>query len=144
MYQPALISLILLTLLSCKTNSEMQENPMLRLNDIWALKSMSHNGLEVEADFSTMEVPVLEIYVEDKRIGGNDGCNSFFGNIDLLDDESVLFGSIGSTKMVCPNMVIPNAFNRALIQAKSYRLKGLELIFYDETSQEILRFHKVD
>lgn len=125
-------------------NKNVPQDDSLRLHDIWVLRSISSNGLPAEMDYNDAKMPVLEIHVAEKKIFGNDGCNDMFGNIETLDATSISFGKIGSTKMYCPNMVLPTAYTKALLLVRTYKLKGLELFFFDLRDKEILRFQKVD
>ena len=97
-----------------------------------------------ELDFNEIKRPVLELHVNDRKIHGNDSCNSIFGSIETLDGSSISFGKIGSTMMACPNMTIANAYVKTLQQVKSYKLEGLNLTLYNIQGEEVLKFLKVD
>lgn len=116
----------------------------LQLHDIWALEAM--NGMAVTEDnFSNFsKQPILELFIADKRIVGNDGCNSFFGSIESLDTAQIRFGKMGSTKMACPNMELSNTFTKALQNTTTYTRDGLTLSLFDASETEVLRFKKVD
>ena len=141
------ISILLLVLLSfnaCNTSKVKSSQDILRLHDIWVLKEISFNGLPLEVDYKEIEIPVLELHINDRKIYGNDGCNSIFGSIKTLDTSSISFGKIGATKMACPNMIISNAYTKALQQVRSFKLKELNLFFYNAKGDEVLKFLKVD
>lgn len=115
-----------------------------RLHDIWALQAINGNPIDM-ADFSGRNrQPVLEIFVEDKRIGGNDGCNNLFGQIATLTETEITFEQLGGTKMACPDMSLSNEYGLALAATRSYSLKDLSLEFYNADGEEVLRFKKVD
>ena len=140
-----LISLLLiLTMSACNMSKNHVSEDISRLHDIWALKEISFNGLPLETDFSEIETPVLELHIKDRKIYGNDGCNAIFGSIEKLDENSISFGKIGGTKMACPNMIISNAFTKALLEVRTYKRKELRLYFYNAEGEELLRFLKVD
>jgi heat shock protein HslJ len=133
-----------LTLISCNTNKNISESDFAHLQDIWAITSLSQNGLAVEADFSQGNRPVMELNITEMKMYGHDGCNDIFGPIKTLDSSSISFGNIAGTKMLCPNMTLPNAYIKALHQVKFYERKELVLTFFDEQHKETLRFRKVD
>ena len=113
----------------------------MRLHDIWALKAI--NGEAIDRD-NFQKQPVLEIHLNEMKIFGNDGCNTMFGAIQELDDQNINFGAMGGTKMACPNMALSSEYTAALGKAKTYKLDGLQLFFYDAEGNEVLKFQKVD
>jgi heat shock protein HslJ len=88
--------------------------------------------------------PVLEIFVAEKRIGGTDGCNSLYGTIETLNETHITFSKIGGTRMMCPNMELPNTFNTAVAKTSTYKIEKLHLYFYNAEGDELLKFVKVD
>jgi heat shock protein HslJ len=143
--KPTLITLlILLNFNACKTSKDSMSQDISKLHDIWALEEISSNGLPLELDYNAIKRPVLELHVNDKKINGNDSCNSIFGSIEALDKGSISFGNIGATRMACPNMTISTAYTEALQEVRSYKLEGLNLFFYNAEGDEILKFLKVD
>ncbi len=143
--KPIIILLLaILNLNACNTSKVSTSQDLLRLHDIWALQEISFNGLPLELDYNEIKRPVLELHVNDRKINGNDSCNSIFGSIETLDKSSISFGKIGSTMMACPNLTISTAYTKALQQVKSYKLEGLNLFFYNAKDEEVLRFLKVD
>ncbi|MAZ73431.1 MAG: hypothetical protein CMC70_09825 [Flavobacteriaceae bacterium] len=123
---------------------EMKQDPTFRLHDIWALQALHGKKITAKTHQKPNKQPILELFVADKRIGGNDGCNSIFGEIENLTETQISFSRIGSTKMMCPNMEVSNAFAEALSNTTSYTLKNLHLYFYNVNGDEILKFVKVD
>ena len=133
-----------LTLISCNTHKGVHKNDFTDLQDIWAVSNLSQDGLPVETDFSQGNRPVIELNITEMKMYGNDGCNDIFGPIKTLDSSSISFGNIAGTKMLCPNMTLPNAYIKALQQVRSYQRKELVLILFDQQNKETLRFRKVD
>ena len=110
-----------------ETNTSEKQNSVnakLRLNDIWALESIQEETL-VLADGDRR--PQLEIQLQDMRVMGNDGCNSYFASIKYLDDKKITFGPMGSTRMFCHPMVLPDRFNQQMNKVSGYLLKNLKL-----------------
>lgn len=123
---------------------EKKPDPTFRLHDIWALQAIHNEAIPTETDQKPNKTPMLEIFVADKRMGGNDGCNTLFGQIEELTETRIGFSKMGSTKMMCPNMEVPNAFTKALGETATYKVENLHLYFYNAEGKEILKFVKVD
>ncbi|QIE58525.1 DUF4377 domain-containing protein [Rasiella rasia] len=123
---------------------EKKQDPTLQLHDIWSLQSIGGMSLESDRYAASKETPRLEIFVAEKRIGGTNGCNNFFGTIESLSETNISFTKMGSTKMMCPNMEIPNLFTNALAETATYKIEKLYLYLYDTSGNELLKFIKVD
>lgn len=109
-----------------------------RLHDIWVLTSM--NGELLDRNKAR---PRLELYPGEGRISGNGGCNEFFGQMDGMGKE-IIFRNVGTTKMFCRDLMqMENDFISQLQAVNSYRLKELQLYFF-EGKKEVLVFQKVD
>ncbi len=146
MIKTTLLCLILLVT-TCNSHKKMPEqsvDSIAKLHDIWALNSI--NGEEINrAEFGGQKrIPVLEIFIEEKRIGGNDSCNELFGTIENIDNSSINFVALGGTKMACPDMKLAYKYGKALVQTRSYKIEKLQLYLYDESGKELLNFIKVD
>ncbi|MDX1461517.1 MAG: DUF4377 domain-containing protein [Marinirhabdus sp.] len=121
-----------------------EQDPTTRLHDIWSLQTLNGNPMDSDRYAAPRTTPRLEIFVADKRIGGTDGCNSMFGTIETLTETEIQFSKLGGTRIMCPNMEVPNLFMEAMGKTKTYSLKGLQLYFYDDEGNEVLEFLKVD
>jgi heat shock protein HslJ len=139
-----ILLLALQSLKACNTSKVQTSQDGLKLNDIWALQNISSNGIPLDLDYNEIKRPVLELHVNDRKIYGNDSCNSIFGSIEMLKKDSISFGNIGSTRMACINMTISTAYTKALKEVKFYKLDGLSLLFYNAEGDKILKFFKVD
>jgi len=123
---------------------EKKQDPTFRLHDIWALQAINRDKITTEANEKTNKQPRLEIFIAEKRIGGTDGCNNLFGTISTVTETELKFSKMGSTKMMCPNMEVPNAFTKALDETTMYKLDKLHLYLYNAEGNELLKFVKVD
>jgi heat shock protein HslJ len=138
--------LFLFLLVSCSVTQEhdkpinTENNKMYLLHDIWALQTIQSEILPNDLS----QTPVLEIHVSDKKALGNDGCNSYSGNIKILNENEIVFGRMMSTKMACPNMKIAGLFYTMLEATKTYKIEKMNLILYNAEGKELLRFKKVD
>jgi heat shock protein HslJ len=109
------------------------------LNDIWVANRINGNTINRKSIF-----PRMEINLSMMQISGNNGCNNYTGKIERLTSSDILFGAVGSTKKMCPDMTISKMFDTALNTTKSYRLKNTELLFFDKDGIETLHFIKTD
>ena len=124
---------------SLTTESHSIENS---LHDIWALEEISNQKIEELGKFAKR--PQLEIFVKDMKVVGNDGCNQFSGSIKELDNSHILFAPLMSTRMACPDMIVSDKFNQALVKVASYKRDGLKLLLLDKEGAERLQFQKID
>ena len=116
----------------------------MRLHDIWVVERIDGKAFKSNPKSPRQRRPQIEIYVEEMRVSGNDGCNEIGGKIETLSAEIIQFGPIMGTKMACPDMETPRRFNEALTATRSYKIKNLKLLFMDENGKEVLAFQKVD
>jgi heat shock protein HslJ len=117
---------------------ELKDNRF-QLNDIWVVTAI--NGKTIA---QTSNLPQLEINISKMQILGNDACNNFNGEIKQLTSTDILIGNLASTRKICGDMTITNAFNTALQNTSKYSLKGLNLFFYNNEGNETLVLKKVD
>lgn len=117
---------------------EKKQDPKLAIHDIWVNTHI--NGNEID----TKDAPNLEINTTEMKIFGNNGCNSYNGQIKTLNSKAIEFKAIATTLMMCFDMTVPDNYDKALAETASYKKDGLTLLFYDKDGNEILRFKKVD
>ena len=113
-----------------------------RLHDIWALEEISNQKIEEIGVF--IRRPQLEIFVKDKRVVGNDGCNQFSGSIKELNETQIIFGPLMKTEIACEKENISKKFNIALYETQTYKREGLKLYLLDAEGIELLQFQKID
>ena len=117
-----------------------EKDTRLRLNDIWVVTKIEDKLL----DKSTMQLPRLEISVKDMQLLGTDGCNNIRGSIKKIGAKELIFGSMMGTKKLCPQMEIPNAFNRIIGTVTHYKIENRTLYFYNKNENEVMQCLKVD
>mgnify|MGYP000385306254 FL=1 len=88
--------------------------------------------------------PTLEIFVVEKRVAGNDGCNQIFWGIDTLTATELKFGMLAGTKMACSDMELADAFGKALGMVEHYVVQDLTLTLQDKDRNELMVLRKVD
>src|ERR1700744_921951 len=104
-----LLTTLVLMLSACSSIKKTQHSTVdNRINGIvWAVISYKGHPLN-EKDFSN-GLPRISFNMEDGKISGTDGCNSFMG-LATYKDNTIKTGAIASTKMSCPNNSIPADF----------------------------------
>ncbi|AYW36200.1 META domain-containing protein [Capnocytophaga canimorsus] len=110
-----------------------------RLHDIWGAVRIGGKSIEKKEG-----IPILEINLTEMSISGSDSCNNYFGQIEQLTDEKIVFAGIGVTAKLCPEMEIANQYNQAMEKVTSYKLEELNLTLYDAQGNEVLAFIKGD
>lgn len=113
----------------------------MKLHDIWVLESMEGELLNLK---ERQQRPRLEINLTKMQIMGTDGCNNFMGDVLAVDETVIKFGAIAATRKACPDMEIPNKFNRLINNVITYSRKNLKLYLFDNRGKELLRFQKTD
>jgi len=129
---------------STKKVTEQQVSSIEQLHDIWMLKAINDLEIDQEKFEGRKRIPILEIYLKEKRIGGNDSCNDLFGKIEMVNESAISFTGLGGTKMACPDMTIAYEYGKALVQTRSYKVEKLNLLLYDGKGKELLKFLKID
>ena len=112
-----------------------------RLHNIWALEEME--GEQVTAQDFGKEIPVLEIFTAEGRIGGQDGCNRLSGKV-YGNKAHLEFGLLISTRMACPKMEKSAQFLKLINQQKyDYHFEPRQLVL-SQNGKAVLKFKNVD
>lgn len=122
-----------------KIISKERDPAYFKIYDSWALTHLNKEVLPIAE-----RRPTAEINLTDFTIAGNGMCNNYSGKLNYHSIETIAFGPLMSTKMMCPEIGKEQAFMGALGNVQYYEITGLNLFFYDNSHQEILRFQKVD
>ena len=134
--------LSIVCLSACQVKKEQTQNTNItHLHNIWVLHSLL--GKEYNIDTSQKH-PTLGIFVVEKRVAGNDGCNQIFGGIDTLTSTVLKFGMLAGTKMACIDMEGPSVFGKALGMVEHYAVQDLKLTLQDKDRNELMVLRKVD
>jgi heat shock protein HslJ len=72
--------------------------------------------------------------LNENRVNGNDGCNSFFGHVEF-NKSKITFGGLGSTDMACPNNKVWEYLPKLLNKIDRYTVKDNTLKFYSGKKQ---------
>ncbi|WP_298531191.1 DUF4377 domain-containing protein [uncultured Algibacter sp.] len=111
----------------------------LSINDIWVLETIE--GKPVTKTFERL--PYLEVLLSSNKYLGNDGCNNFNGNLEVIEEELIVFGSHVSAEIACSNQELSFKFVENLRKANKYKTeKGILTLF--KGSNVLLTFKKTD
>jgi len=113
----------------------------LKLHDIWILEAIDGKTY-ADSDF-TSGLPRLEIFTEEQRFGGKDGCNILTGNIET-SANTIVFKDVISTKMACRDNTKSDLYRETILENSfSFLVKNNRLILSDREGER-LRFKKID
>jgi len=116
----------------------------LRLNDIWVLTSLNGKTVNPAKEGERRRDVQMEFHLAEKKVMGTDGCNNFTGPIKTVGEKALLLGPLASTRKLCIDMTLADPFNQALNKIRSYVIKDLHLILYDEDGTELMTLKKID
>lgn len=83
-------------------------------------------------------------FLEDNRVSGTGGCNSFFGSFELGEHRRIRFNQIGATQMACVNMEIDAAIYRVLEKTDNFSLNEDTLTLNRAKMAPLAKFIAVD
>ncbi len=120
---------------------EKTQDLLLALHDIYNVQEIK--GSEIQED-SLTKVPTMEIFVSERRISGTDGCNNYFASIETLSENEINFSPVGSTRMLCPDMSIPDLFSTAMGEVSSYTRENGKVMLTNSKGETVILLKKVD
>lgn len=86
------------------------------------------------------KTPYIRFSKQEMKAIGNNGCNSFFADIDTIE-EHLSFGPVGMTRMACPEgMATEMAFLAMLQTSYQYAIDGYALLIMDKQGQVVGKF----
>ena len=133
----------LLFLLSCSGTDTLQD-PKHMMNDTWLVVTIGEKELPAGTEIDLAGLPQLNIEADEMRYNGSDGCNRLMGGLIELNDKDIRFGVSAGTQMMCPDMEIPDLFNRTLSEVRSWIIKKNQLQLFDEQGAELMQLKKSD
>ena len=81
--------------------------------------------------------PTIVFQEEDSKVGGFAGCNNYFSTY-TISDNTLSFGNTGSTRKMCPDMSVEDAFLRLLPKIARYEIVKKELYLYNQTDELLI------
>lgn len=131
-----LLPAVLSTLAACAGAASAPGGAMGLVGTEWQLQSI--NGQPVMArSQASLQFP------ESGRVAGNGSCNTFVGAV-AIDNESIIFRQMASTKMACMGGASEQEarFMEALRQAQRYQVVDGQLLIHVQGMDQPLRFIK--
>jgi heat shock protein HslJ len=122
---------------------EKKKDPLLVLHDIWVAEELMGEIISFDSTHVS-ELPQIEIFPAIQKALGSDGCNSTNATIKELTETKFVFGNVASTRMMCPDMTIPDQYNQALGLTQSWKIVNTILHFMDIDGRVIVKFKKID
>lgn len=117
---------ILLLLASCSPDgASKSQNSFPLIGTTWIIESVNDELLETQ---------VFIKLNEDNRLSGFAGCNRFFSNF-IVGEDQLEFGLVGSTKMMCPDMETESLVFSVIDRTRAYKIKEDTLLLLNEKRQ---------
>ena len=117
---------ILLLLASCSPNGASKSQITFPLiGTTWIIESVNDELLETQV-FIKLD--------EENRLTGFAGCNRFFSNF-IVGEDQLEFGLAGSTKMMCPDMETEKLIFSVIDRTRAYKIKEDNLLLLNEKKE---------
>ena len=124
---------IALLFTNCKTLQSVEES----FKGEYKVVSINKQAVE------TAEVaPFINFDWAKKNMNGSTGCNNFFTSFSANDDKTFTMSNIGSTRRMCANMKVEDAFLQALNQVYSYEIGEESIRFYNSDKEEVIELKR--
>jgi len=107
-------------------------------NTRWRPVRIGDRAVNVSAD---QHEPWIELDPASKRVVGSGGCNRIGGSFEA-GNGTLRFGTLISTRMICPSMSNETAFFKALDATRRYRLLGRMLELLDDHGNLLARLEE--
>ena len=129
--KPLVICCLLLTIVGCATVKQKIQghndvDPQIN-NIVWEITSFKGRALHA-GDFSA-GIPSITFNMDEGKISGNDGCNSFMG-LATYRGHTIKTGAIATTKMACPGGIQDDFYATIGSDALTYHLENGVLRLY--------------
>lgn len=129
--------------LSCTGTDKVQDEKQ-SINGSWVVVSIGEKELGAPGVGDLSGLPQLDIQVAERRYNGSDGCNRLMGGLIEVGERTIRFGVSAGTQMMCPEMEIPDLFNRTLGKVQTWKIKKNQLQLFDEHGKELMQLKKTD
>lgn len=147
--QPILVLFLAFITFACTQNvsensnleEKLSQTSLVLTDNTWNLLEL--NGAPIEIDENFNGIPHITFEIEENKVFGNAGCNSFFGAYETGENNDITLSQMGSTMMACPNLKIEDEFLSALENIKSYQIDSNILTLKAEDNQVIGKFENM-
>lgn len=146
MYQVGENQLIQLDLQGKKVDGGLAQNyHMTKVSDLlekyWKLTEIDGKKVEKKDD-ATREAHMI-LKLDNNRVNGSGGCNSFNGGYVIKSNEHISFSRMAATMMACQDMEVEGKFFKALENAKMYSVKNDVLELKNDANMTVAKFEAV-
>lgn len=93
--------------------------------------------IQIDGVESIKSHPTFEFSEEENRVSGSAGCNNYFASYEVKGKELTL-GNAGSTRMMCQDMTVEDAFLKNLSEIAYYKVIKSELHLFDARDKMIM------
>ena|SRR6187455_2624168 len=131
--------LFAVVLASCSSSNKLSKTLTTLSDNNWQLFSI---GQSMYSPSSGGTTPMLSFDPQNQKVNGNTGCNNFSGSF-TADKDKLSFGSVGATKMACPDMQKETDFLNALSKTSSFSVYEGKLILKDAAGTQLMAFDPV-
>lgn len=104
-------------------------------NTYWQLVSIAGEPVPE----TSIEQKAHILFLDDGRVSGFSGCNQYIGDYQVTG-ENLLFDSMSSTLMACPNNQTEGMLFAAFAKTVGVNLDGIELRLLGEAGEELAVF----
>ncbi len=107
------------------------------VNSMWVL--IEFDGDNIDSEKYDSKVPHLLFSSDENRFSGNMGCNQLMGSFSM-NDNNFTFSQVASTKMLCPEMELEDAFGQKVDSIGKFQFDQNRLILMDDDKETIAVF----
>ncbi len=106
----------------------------------------------MEGDWEVFEIAGFEnltnkkptFSIKNGKINGNNGCNNFGGNFELMENNAIAIDNLFSTKMFCIETAnLETAFMGALHKATTLKLENTDVTFFDAEGKNLFKVRAI-
>ena len=115
---------------------------ILSIDGEWKLYEFHNQNIKIDKS-TERSIPLLGINTSEMKIHGRDGCNTIFGTMVKLENNSIEIGKIGGTKMYCGNEFYDDVFRRELLEARMFEIKAQKLFLFNNDGNKTLEFDRM-
>jgi heat shock protein HslJ len=95
-------------------------NPLAKLNAEWHLEYLRSDTTFIKLIDSSSVTMTLNTNTQ--KVNGKNICNTFFGSVNFSTD-TISFGTIGSTRMLCEGMELENIIFKMMKEVHRWKVE---------------------
>jgi putative lipoprotein len=131
------VPVLFMTLMGCATVQAETDNESLT-GITWLAEDINGKGV-IDMLQTTLE------FADDGKIGGNGGCNRYFGSATITGQD-IEIGPLGATRMMCPESIMNQEmdFMQALAKVTRWEMRNGLLYMFADSDKAVLRFSGIE